>query len=167
MLLRHKSADTDLPCLPGKGTHRFPLPWVWVQTLQRLTPPLPHPKLQTPALAPGHRPRGDRQGCDVIFAPIPLTTPQNEGRGNPLDTASLTSLLCQVERMWGPEKLEVVRQRGRRGLVAKERGYAFVLLEYNCFIMLCVCYTMKWISYMYTYIPSPFSLPPSHPHPAL
>ena len=107
--------------------------------MQQLTPPLPHPQLQTPALAPGHRPRGDRQGCDVIYAPIPPTTPQNEGRGNPLETASLTSLLCQVERMCGPEKLEVVRQRGRRGLVAKEGGYAFVLLECNCFIMLCVC----------------------------
>ena len=40
-------------------------------------------------------------------------------------------------------------------------------LEYNCFTMLCLCCTMKCISYMYTYIPSLLNLlptlPPSHP----
>ena len=36
-------------------------------------------------------------------------------------------------------------------------------LEYNCFTMLCFCGTMKRISYMYTYIPSFFDLPPPTP----
>ena len=163
--LRHESADTDLPCLPGKGTHRFPLPWVRVQTMQQLTPPLPHLQLQAPALAPGHRQRGGRQGCDVIYPPIPTTTPQNEGRGNPLETASFTSLLCQVERVCGHEKLGVVRQRGRRGLVAKEGSYAFVLLEYDCFIMF-VFVLYNEVNQLYVYIyPLPLE-PPSHLPPA-
>ena len=40
------------------------------------------------------------------------------------------------------------------------------LLEYNCFTMLCFCYTMEWGNYMYTYDPSFLALPftplPSH-----
>ena len=37
---------------------------------------------------------------------------------------------------------------------------------YSCFTMLCLCCTTKWISYVYTYIPSVWNLshiPPSHP----
>ena len=37
----------------------------------------------------------------------------------------------------------------------------FFLLEFNCFTMLCFCYTTKRISYMYTYISSLLSLPSS------
>ena len=39
-----------------------------------------------------------------------------------------------------------------------------LLLEYNCFTMLCFCGTTKWISYTYTSLPSLLGLPPP-PHP--
>ena len=44
--------------------------------------------------------------------------------------------------------------------------FLFCSLEYNCFTMVCFCWTMKWISYMDTYMPSFMSLPPTPTRPS-
>lgn len=59
MLVKHKFADVDLPCLPGGGTHGFPLSQVRVR--------------KDPSPARGREAgRGETdKGCYFIYPPIP------------------------------------------------------------------------------------------------
>ena len=48
------------------------------------------------------------------------------------------------------------------------KKYYLFLLEYRCFTMLCLCCSRKWVSYLYTYIPSLLEFLPTtihHPTP--